>query len=109
MQEGDEGAAAREPDRGLRRRVAAADHADPLRAAELRLGRAGRVEDADPLVLLEVVDRQAPVFGAGREQDRARRDLVALLEPDEVAVGAGLERVGAVAASRSGRRTCAPG
>ena len=61
-------------------------------AAELGLRRAGRVEDADPLVLIEVGHRQAPVFGAGGEQHRSRRDLVALLEPDDVAVGARLER-----------------
>ena len=73
VQEGDEGAAAGQPDGGLRGRVAAADHADPLGAAELRLGRPGGVEDADPLVAVEVVDRQAAVFGAGGEQHRPRR------------------------------------
>ncbi len=41
VQEGDQGAAAGQPDRRLRRRVAAADHADPLAAAELA-PRAGR-------------------------------------------------------------------
>ncbi len=102
VQEGDQGAAARQPDRRLRRRVAAADHAHPLAAAELRLGRAGGVEDADPLVAVEVGDRQAPVFGAGREQHRAGGDLVAVLEPDEVALGAGLERRGAVGRRRAG-------
>ena len=102
MQEGDQGAAAGQPDRGLGGRVAAADDADPLGAAELGLGRAGGVEDADPLVLLEPVDRQPPVFGAGREQHRAGRDLVAVLEPDEVAVVAGLERLGAVGRRRAG-------
>ena len=58
VQEGDEGAAAGEPDGGLAGRVAAADDPDPLAAADLRLRRAGRVEDADPLVALEVGDRQ---------------------------------------------------
>ena len=77
-----------------RGRVAAADDADPLGAAELRLGRPGGVEDAEPLVVVEVVDRQAPVFGAGREQHRAGGDLVAVLEPDQVALVAGLERRG---------------
>ena len=41
VQEGDQCAATRQPDGGLRRRVAAADHADPLRGAELA-PRAGR-------------------------------------------------------------------
>ena len=86
MQQGDEGAAAGQPDRRLGGRVAAADDADPLGAAELRLGRPGGVEDADPLVLVEVVDRQAPVFGAGREHDRPGADLEVALEPDEVAL-----------------------
>ena len=102
VQEGDEGAAAGQPDRRLRGRVAAADDADPLAAAELPLGRAGGVEDADPLVVVEVVDRQAPVFGAGREQHRAGDDLVAFLEPDQVALLARLERLGAVGRRRAG-------
>ena len=72
VQQRDERAAAGEPDGGLAGRVAAADDADARGAAELRLGRPGGVEDADPLVLREAVDRQAPVFGAGREQHRAR-------------------------------------
>ena len=46
VQERDERAAAREPDGGLAGGVAAADDRDPGRAAELRLGRPGRVEDA---------------------------------------------------------------
>ena len=92
VQEGDEGAAAGQPDRRLGGRVAAADDADPLGAAELRLGRPGGVEDAEALVLVEVLDRQAPVFGPGREQHRLRRDLDVAVEPDPVAVLAGLER-----------------
>ncbi len=102
VQEVDERAAAGEPDRRLRRRVAAADHSHPLPGAELRLGRAGGVEDADPLVVLEALDRQAPVVGAGGEQDRSRRYLVALFEPHDVAVIAGLERLGAVGGRRAG-------
>ena len=50
-------AAAAQPDRSLAGRVAAADDCNTRRAAELRLGRPRRVEDAEPLVLLEVGDR----------------------------------------------------
>jgi len=49
-------------------------------AAELRLGWPGGVEDAQALVFLEMIDRQFAVFGAGREQDRLRRDFVAVLQ-----------------------------
>ena len=91
VQERDQGAAAGEPDRRLRGRVAAADDPDALGAAEPRLGRAGGVEDADPLVVGQSLDRQAAVFGAGREQHRPRRDFVALLEVDDLAVAVGLE------------------
>jgi len=61
VQECDEGSAVREPDRGLAGGVAPAHDRDARRAAELRLGRPGRVEDADPFVVALVVDRQAPV------------------------------------------------
>ena len=96
-----ERAAAREPDRGLARRVPAADDGDARGAAELRLGRAGRVEHAEPLVLGQPLDGQAPVLRAGREQHRARGDLVTLLEPDEVASVARLERHRAVRRRRA--------
>ena len=96
MQDRDQGAAAREPDRGLRRRVAAADHPDPLRCAELALERAGRVEDAHALVALEPLHGQPPVVGAGREQDRTGGDLVAFLQLDDVPLLARLERLRAV-------------
>ena len=102
VQEGDQRAAAGQPDGGLRGRVAAADDADPLGAAEVGLGRAGGVEDADPLVAVEVVDRQAAVFGAGREQHRAGDDLVAFVERDDVAPVARLQRAGAVRGRRAG-------
>ena len=92
MQERHERAALGEPDRSLAGGVAAADHADARRAAELRLGRAGRVEHARALVVGEILERQPAVLGAGRQDDGARDDLVPLLEPDNVAAVAGLER-----------------
>ena len=101
MKQRHERAAARQPDGGLPGRVAAADHADPGGAAALGLGRAGRVEDADSLVRLEVVDRQPAVVGAGGEDDRAGRDLVVVLETDDVPVGARLERHRAVRRRRT--------
>ena len=96
VQERDERAAAGEPDGGLSGRVAAADHADAGRPAALCLGRPGRVEDADALVVLEVRDRQPAVLGAGRDDDRAGRDLVVVLEADDVAIGARFERERAI-------------
>ena len=96
VQQRHERAAARQPDRGLGGRVAAADDRDAGRAAALGLGRAGGVEDADALVGLEVGDRQAAVLGAGGQHDGARRDLLPAVEPHDVAVAAGLEREGAV-------------
>ena len=92
MEQRHERAAARQPDRRLSRRVAAADDPDPRRSAPLRLGRARSVEDADALVVLEVVDRQPAVVRAGGEHDGARRDLSVVLQPDDVAIGSRLER-----------------
>ena len=109
VQQGDERAAAGEPDGGLPGGVAAADDADARGAAELRLGRPGGVEDAHALVVVEAVDRQAPVLGAGGEHDGARGDLVAVLEPHDVAVRCPARARARGTASRSGRRTCAPG
>ena len=109
VQEGDQRAAAGEPDRRLRGRVAAADHAHPLAAAELRLGRAGGVEDADPLVVVEVVDRQAAVFGAGREQHRRGRGSRCLPRAGPGGARRRARAPGRGRASPCGRRTCAPG
>ena len=92
VQQRHERAAAREPDGGLAGRVAAAHDADARGAAELRLRRPGGVEDAQPLVVGETVDREPPVLGAGREHHGARGDLVVVLEPHDVAPVAGLER-----------------
>ena len=86
-----ERAAVRQPDRRLGGGVAAADDADAGGAAPLRLLRAGRVEDADPLVGVDVGDGQPAVVGARGEDDGAGAHLVSVLEPDEVAVGAWLE------------------
>ncbi len=91
MEKGDEGAAAGEPDGRLAGGVAAADDPDPLTAADLGLRRPGRVEDADPLVALEVLDREFAVFGAGGDDHRAGGDLVALLEANRVVPVAGLQ------------------
>src|SRR4051794_6900397 len=93
VQEGDEGAAAGQPDRRLTGWVAAADDADALAAADLRLRRPGGVEDAEALVALEVGDREFAVFGPGGEDDSAGRNLVPLLEPDQVMPVAGLQRL----------------
>ena len=96
VEQGHERAAASEPDGRLPGGVASADHADARGAAELRLGRPGGVEDAHPLVLGEAVDRQPPVLRAGREQDGARRDLVVVLQPHDVASVPRFERNRAV-------------
>src|SRR5277367_1088589 len=50
-----------QPDGRLPCRISAADHPDALGATQLGLGRAGRIEDADSLVLLEVLHWQSPV------------------------------------------------
>ena len=96
MEQRHERAAAGEPDSGLAGRVASADHANPRGAAELRLRRAGRVEHAQPLVVGESLDGESPVPRAGREQHRARRDLVTFLQVHQVTAVARLQRDGAV-------------
>src|SRR5207302_1377390 len=96
MQEGDQSAAAGEPDRCLTGGVAAADHRHPRGAAELRLGRPGRVEDARALVLGKTVEGKPPVLGAGGENNRAGGDFMSLLEAHDVAAAARLERDGAI-------------
>src|SRR5438309_3138205 len=100
MEERDERAAAGEPDGGLAGGVAPAEDGDAGGAAELRLGRPGRVEDADALVLVQVLERQPPVLRAGGQHDGASRDFVSLLELYEVAPVSRLERDCAI---RSGR------
>lgn len=102
VQERHQGAAAGEPDRCLRGRVAAAHDAHALSGADLRLRRTGRVEDAGPLEMVEVGNRQAAVLGAGREHDRVRRDLDAALEAHGVALVAGLEGDRPVGGRRAG-------
>jgi hypothetical protein len=61
----DERAAQRKPAGGLSGRVPAADHGDPLGAAQLGLRWPGGVKDADPLVLVEILDGQPTVLRAG--------------------------------------------
>ena len=84
VEEGDERAAAGEPDGGLAGGVAAADDGDARAGAELGLGRTGGVEDRQSLELGEAVDREAAVLGARCEQDGARDDLPVVLEADEM-------------------------
>ena len=57
MEEGDERAAAGEPDSCLAGGVAAADHRDARAGAELGLGSPGGVEDRQSLELRKAVDR----------------------------------------------------
>src|SRR5262249_55176804 len=85
-----------EPNCRLAGRVAAADDAHTRCAAQLALRRPGGIEDAQSLEFLEAVDWRTPVLGAGREQDRAGRDLVVLLQLDEIAAVALRERQCAV-------------
>jgi hypothetical protein len=92
MQQGDQRAAPSEPHGGLAGRVASADDGHALGSAELRLGWAGGVKDADALVLVEVVDGQAPVLRAGGDQDRSGSDFAILPQLHDVAPVAGLER-----------------
>src|SRR5436305_793763 len=80
VEQRDEGTAAGEPDGGLSGGVAAADDGDTGGAAQLRLGRAGRIEHAQALVVREFVEREPPVGGAGGEHDCARCDLVFFFE-----------------------------
>ena len=96
VEERHESASVRKPDRRLGGGVAAADDADAGGAAPLRLLRPGRVEDADAFVGVDVGDRQPAVVGARREDDGAGTHLVATLEPDEMAIVAGLERERAI-------------
>ena len=65
---------------------------DSRGSAQLRLRRASSVEDAHTLVLVDVVDRQAPVLRTGGDQDGAGGDLVRFLQAHEVAAIPGLER-----------------
>ena len=107
VKKGDQGAAPGKPHRRLSGGVATADDATRVRRSA-GLGRAGGVEDAHALVVLEVADRQAPVVGAGGDHDGARDDLVPFLEVARVESVARLERQRRGTASPSGRRTCAP-
>jgi len=77
---------------------------NPLRALRrsLRLGQTGGVEDADAFVLVEAGDGKPAVLGAGREHDGMRSDLVVALQAHDMAVGARLERDGAL--GRGGAR-----
>src|SRR5581483_4531922 len=102
VEQRDEGTAAGEPDGGLTGGVAAADDGDAGAAAELRLGRPGGVEDAQPFELREPLDGRPPVLRARREHDRSCRNLAVLFEPDEVAPVARLERERAVRRRRAG-------
>ena len=100
MQQRDERAAAGQPDGGLSRGVAAADHARRAGPAELRLRRPGCVEHADPLVVGEPLDGESPVLRAGCQQHGARRDLVVVLQTDDVSLAARFERERAVGRRR---------
>jgi hypothetical protein len=64
MEQGHEGAAACEPDRGLSRGVAATDDPDARARTALGLGRAGLVEDADAFVAVGLGHGKASVVGA---------------------------------------------
>ena len=103
VEEGDERAAAGEPDGGLAGGVAAADDGDARAGAELGLGRPGGVEDRQSLELGQAVDREPPVLSARREQDGARGDLLVVLEADEMAAVPRFEGERAVRASRCAR------
>ena len=81
-----------EEQRRLTGRVAAADDRDRVAAAELGLHQRGGVVHARALELLEPRDRQPAVLHAGRDQDRARPQLLAVVQPDRVVVGTLLER-----------------
>ena len=96
MKQGHQRAAARQPDCRLCRGVSAPHDPDSRTCAELTLERPGGVEDAYPLELIEPVNRRPAVFGAGRKQDRAGKDLLSALEPHHVTLDARLQRLGAV-------------
>ena len=69
----------------------------------MSLGRAGRVEHAQPLEVRQPLDGKPPVLRAGREENGTGGDLVPLLEPNDVTSIARLQRDRAVRASPSGR------
>src|SRR5205823_2863980 len=94
VEQRDQGSAAGEPDGSLTGRVAAADHTDARRAAQLSLGRPGGVEDADSLVVAEAVDREPAVLCAGGQKHRTGDNDVIAVQPDEVPVLELLERLG---------------
>ena len=102
VEQSHERAAACEPDSRLSRGVAAADDRDPRSTASFRLRRAGRVEHADSLEVGEILEREPPIVGAGREHDGAARHLVALLQPDDMVSVARLERDRAIRSSGPG-------
>src|SRR5207244_10520319 len=79
VEQRDEGAAAGEPDGGLSGRVAAADDGDARGAAQLRLGRPGRVERTHALVVAQAVVWDPPVVGACGDLDGVFCDHVLLL------------------------------
>src|SRR5207245_3677367 len=84
VEQRDEGAATGQPDGGLSGGVATADDGDTRGAAQLRLGRPGRVEDAQAFVIAQAVEGKPPVGGAGGEHDGACCDLVLFFESYEV-------------------------
>ena len=96
VQKGHERAAASQPNGCLCCGVATPDHPHALAGAELTLERPGGVEDADALVAVKTVHRQAAIFSACGKQDGAGAHFDALLEPDDVPPGAGFEYPGAV-------------
>src|SRR5262249_43036645 len=73
-----------EVESGLARGVAAADHDHGRPVADARLQIGCRIGDGGTLEALAVLDRQAPVAGAGGHDDRSRRDLAAVPENDYV-------------------------
>jgi hypothetical protein len=81
-----------EVDGRLPRRVAAAHHVGVLAAERVGVGDRGAVEDARAGQLGDARRVEAAVGDAGGEHDRAPRRLRAVLHPDQVALGAGLER-----------------
>src|SRR5439155_14410983 len=102
MEQGDQRAAASEPDSRLSGRVAAADHGDARGSAQLCFRWSGGVEDARALVFGETLEREPPVVGTGGEDDRAGRDLVLLFQPYEVSPAARLEPDRTVGGRRPG-------
>src|SRR6478735_7168562 len=102
MKQGHERAAAREPDGRLPGGVPSTDDSDPGGAAQLRLGRAGGVEDTHTLEVGQIVNREPPILSPRREHHRTGRDLVTFLQPNDVASVARLERDRAIGSSRTG-------